>query len=236
MELYPIRVHLIKPEDDIVNILIEETNKQGISIHDKDIIAISSKIVATTQKRIVKLASIIPSYKAKVLSKKFNLDQRLMELILRESNHIYDGIPKLLLTLKNYSIIPNAGIDVKNAPKGFVVLLPLNPFETAKSIKEEIFKRVGKNVGVIIVDSKITPLRMGTTGMAIGVAGFEPIVDYRGKKDIYGKIINFTRHALADDLASAAHSLMGEGDEGVPIVIVRDAPIAIKGNDIKAKS
>jgi coenzyme F420-0:L-glutamate ligase len=236
LELFAIRFPLIKPGDDLVGILIEEANKQGISIHDQDIIVISSKIVATAQRRIVRLDSITPSYKAKVLSKKFNLDQRLMELILNESNHIYGGIPKLLLTLKHHSMIPNAGIDLKNAPKGFVALLPLNPFKTAESIKEEIFKRVGKHVGVIIVDSKITPLRMGTTGMAIGVAGFKPIVDYRGKKDLYGKSINFTRHAMADDLASAAHSLMGEANEGIPIVIVRNAPVVIEENKVDPES
>ncbi|MEM2896402.1 MAG: coenzyme F420-0:L-glutamate ligase [Candidatus Bathyarchaeia archaeon] len=236
MELLAIKVPLIRPGDDLVSIFLEEIAKQGISIRDQDIIVISSKIVAMMQKRVVRLASIKPSHRAKTLSKELNLDSRLMELILKESNHVYGGIPKLLLTLKYNLITPNAGIDLKNAPMGFVALLPLKPFEVASSINEQIFKRVGKNVGVIIVDSRINPLRMGTTGMAIGVAGFDPVVDYRGKKDLYNKPISFTRHSMADDLASAAHALMGEANERIPIAIVRDAPVKVKGKKVDPES
>lgn len=236
MELFAIRIPLIKPGDDFIKVFLEEINKQGILIYDNDVLVISSKIVAMAQKRVVRLTSIKPSYKAEALGKEYDLDPRLVELILNESNHIYGGGPKFLLTLKHYSMVPNAGIDVKNAPKGYVALFPLNPFKTAEFIKKEIFKRIGKHVGVIIVDSKISPLRMGTTGMAIGVAGFDPVIDYRGKKDLYNKRIKFTRHAIADDLASAAHALMGEANEGIPIVIIRNAPIKIKENNVNPES
>jgi len=121
-------------------------------------------------------------------------------------------------------LIPNAGIDHKNVPEGHVVLWPERPPETAEKIRQEILEKMGKRVGVLIVDSRVTPLRMGTVGVAIGIAGFEPIRDFRAKRDLYGNPLLITRHAVADDIASAAHLIMGEASEGVPIVLVKNAP------------
>ncbi|UCF59098.1 MAG: coenzyme F420-0:L-glutamate ligase, partial [Candidatus Bathyarchaeota archaeon] len=129
---------------------------------------------------------------------------------------------RALLTLKNNVLIPNAGVDHKNAPRGYAVLWPERPNESVSKIRNEILEKTGKNVGVLIIDSRVTPLRMGTTGVAIGMAGFDPVRDCTSDKDLYGNPLLITRHALADDLASAAHLIMGEANELVPAVLVKN--------------
>ena len=146
---------------------------------------------------------------------------------MQEADEIYEGVDGAILTLKNGVLTANAGIDNKNALPGEAVLWPVNVKRSAKNIQSEISSLSGKNVGILIVDSGLRPLRLGTIGLALAVAGFESIMDLIGKKDVFGKPIKITRHAVADDLASAAHSIMGEAAERTPIVLIRDAPIVI---------
>jgi coenzyme F420-0:L-glutamate ligase len=126
--------------------------------------------------------------------------------------------------VKNGDAVANAGIDQKNAPEGAVVLWPLNADLSAKNIRRSIRRKSGKNVGVVIVDSRVSPLRLGTTGFAIGCAGFESIEDIRGRVDLFSRRIEITVRAIADGIAAAAQLVMGEAADRVPFAIVRDAP------------
>ena len=159
------------------------------------------------------------------MAQQFSLRPEFAELILHEADKIYGGVKKAILTLKNGVLTANAGIDNKNAPLDYVTLWPNNPKKWAKQIREEIKRRTSKKVAVLIIDSGLVPLRMGTSGLALAVAGFKPVRDCRGKKDIYGKPLVITRLAVADDLASAAHLLMGEVAEKTPVVLIKDAPV-----------
>jgi coenzyme F420-0:L-glutamate ligase len=134
-------------------------------------------------------------------------------------------VKKAILTLNNNVFTVNAGIDNKNAPKGYAVLWPKNPQRSAENIRKELMQHTGKRIGILIVDSTVTPLRWGTRGLAIGVAGFQPVKDYRRTHDLFEKEIVITLHAVADDLASAAHLVMSEGAERTPLAIIRDAPV-----------
>ncbi len=225
MQLFGISTELIKVGDNPVDIILEALSSQGLEIEDKDLLAIASKAVAVAQKRLVKLSSLKPSKKAVRIAEKYELEPSFAEVVLQEAEKVYGGVTKALLTLKNNMLMPNAGVDRKNSPEGYAILWPLNPFESAEEIRREILAKTGKQVGVLIVDSKITPLRMGTTALAIGVAGFEPTKDCRVERDLYGKPIYITRHALADDLASAAHLIMGEATAQTPAVLIRNAPV-----------
>jgi F420-0:gamma-glutamyl ligase len=102
--------------------------------------------------------------------------------------------------------------------------------EWTAHFREEMGRRTGKKVAVLIVDSGLAPLRKGTTGLALSVAGFEPVRDERGEKDTYGKPLVITQHAVADDLASAAHILMGEAAEKTPVVLIKEAPVKFDDN------
>ncbi len=225
MQLFGIRTRLIKPGDNLVKVILDAVNGQGLTIEDRDILAVASKAVATVQGRMVKLSSIKPSEGAEELARKYNMEPCHVELVLKEAEEICGGVPRFLLTLKDGVLIPNAGVDHKNVPEGYVILWPERPHETAEKIRREILEKTGKRVGVLIVDSRVTPLRMGTVGVTVGIAGFEPIRDFRTKKDLYDNPLLITRHAVADDIASAAHLIMGEASERMPIVLVKNAPV-----------
>ncbi|MEM3789346.1 MAG: coenzyme F420-0:L-glutamate ligase [Candidatus Bathyarchaeia archaeon] len=227
MKLFPIKTDVIKQGDNIVDTILKSMEKQELTFDDGDILALASKIIAYAENRVVKLKEIKPSEEAKKLANKFAIPPELAELIMQEAEKIYGGVKKAVLTLKDGVLTPNAGIDNKNAPKGAVALWPKNPEKWAKNIREEIMHRTRKKVAILIVDSNLRPLRLGTTGLALAVAGFKPIKDCRGKKDIFWKKLAITLHAVADDLASAAHLLMGETSEKVPAVLIKEAHISL---------
>ena len=230
MKLYAIKTGTIKTNDDLVDIILESLEKQNLQLKNGDILALASKIVAYAEGRLVRLEDVKPSEKAVKLAKRFSLKPEYAELILREADKIYGGVEKAVLTLKNGVLTANAGIDNKNAPENHVVLWPHNITGWTEKIRNEIKRRTGKKIAVMIVDSGLIPLRMGTVGLALAVAGFKPVKDCRGEKDIYGKHLIITRHAVADDLASAAHLLMGEATETTPAVLIRDASVDFDDN------
>ena len=225
MRLYAVKTRVIKIGDDPVQVILQSLREQNLKLEDNDILAVTSKIIAYAEDRLVKLSDVKPSDKAKKLAQQFSLQPEFAELILREADKIYGGVEKAVLTLKNGILIANAGIDNKNSPIGFAVLWPKNAEKWAMRIREEIKRKTGRKVAVLIVDSGLIPLRIGTVGLALAVAGFKPIKDCREEKDIYGKPLVITRHAIADSLASAAHLLMGEAAEKTPIVLIKDASV-----------
>lgn len=225
MQAIAIKTPLIKKGDNIANIILQSIKEQNLELQNFDIVAISSKALATAEGAIVKLEEITPSLKAKQLGEKYALEPEFVELILKEAPKIYGGVKKALLTLKNGILTVNAGIDQKNVPEGYVSLWPQNPQVKAEKIRHEIEKHTGKNVGILIVDSNVAPLRMGTRGLALAAAGFEAVRDCRGCLDLFHEPLIITRHAVADDLASVAHLLMGETDERVPLILIKDAPV-----------
>jgi coenzyme F420-0:L-glutamate ligase len=230
MRLYAVKTRIIKTGDDTVEVILESLREQNLNLENNDVLAITSKIIACAEGRIVKLSDVEPSDRAKELAKQFSLQPKFAELILCEADKIYGGVEKAVLTLKNGILTANAGIDNKNAPKDYAVLWPNDAQKWATRIREEIKRKTGKHVAVLIVDSGLIPLRMGTTGLALAVAGFKPVKDCRGDKDIYGKPLIITRHAIADNLASAAHLLMGEAAEKTPVVLIKDAPVDFDDN------
>jgi len=225
MQLLAIRTQIFKPGDDLVSIVVKSLRTHDIALEDHDILAISSKVVASTEGRIVLLSEISPSEAARELADRYSLEPEFAELVLRESEKIYGGVHKSILTLKDGILSVNAGVDNKNAPIGYAALWPLDPQSRAHEIRQEIKQRTGKSIGVVIVDSQVVPLRMGTRGLALAVSGFQPIEDCRGEEDLFQKTLVITRRSIADDLASAAHLLMGETDEQTPITLIRDAPV-----------
>lgn len=225
MKLEAVKMRVIGNGDDLVNAILEAIREQGLQLENDDILALTSKVIAQAENRLVKLSKVKPSKKAKDLARRFSFQPAFAELILREADKIYGGVQKAVLTLKNGILTANAGIDNKNTPKDYAALWPTDPKKWVRYIREEIKNRTGKRVAVLIVDSGLSPLRKGTIGLALAVAGFKPIKDRRGEEDLYGKPIIITQHAVADDLASAAHFLMGEGAEKTPAVIIKDAKV-----------
>jgi len=230
MEIIPIKTPIIKPSSNLAKTILDAMHDQGLELQDGDIIAIASKAVSTATNRIVNLKEIKPSKEALKLAGKYYLEPEFVELVLMESEKIYGGVEKAILTMKNGILTVNAGIDHKNVPEGYASLWPKNPQLEADKLRRQIEGKTGRKIGILIVDSEVSPLRLGTRGFALAISGFKPIKDYRGKRDIYGKRIVITLHSLADDLAAAAHAVMGESAEQVPVVLIRKAPIILGEN------
>jgi coenzyme F420-0:L-glutamate ligase len=153
------------------------------------------------------------------------MDERLAAVVMNEADQIIGGVNGFLLTVKNGILTPNAGVDIKNSPPGMATLWPINPDRSAHQLRRNLEHRYETTIGVEIVDSHVTALRLGTVGLAIGVSGFVPIRDRRGARDIFGRSIRVTQANVADDMAAAAHFLMGESAERIGAVLIRGASI-----------
>ena len=217
----------IKESDDIAEIILKSMLKDSIELEDNDIVVIAQKIISKAEGCLIDLKSIAPSSKSVQIAEKADKDPRLVELILQESKEIIK-IEKGVIIVEHRlgHVLANAGIDQSNIDhkpgKETVLLLPKNPNKSAKKIKEHIENQTGKTIGVIITDSIGRAWRLGTIGHAIGASVVKTIVDLRQKgTDLFGRELQTTVIGLADQIASAAMLIMGESNEGKPIVLVK---------------
>jgi coenzyme F420-0:L-glutamate ligase / coenzyme F420-1:gamma-L-glutamate ligase len=229
VQLYPLRSKLVLPGDSLVERFIEAISAAKLRVKDGDIIAVTSKVVSLSERNLVSLGKVKPTALAEKLARKFELLPAFAQVVLDEADAVYGGVPGVLLTLKKGDAVANSGVDQKNAPEGTVIPWPVDPKRSAETLRRAIDRRLRKKVGVVIVDSRVTPLRLGTTGLAIACSGFRPVRDIRGRKDLFGRNVLITFQSLADGIAGAAQLLMGESREAKPFVLVRGAPVQIDG-------
>lgn len=224
MQIFGIKTPIIRPGDNLVSIAIDIAKRSGTPIKGRDIMVFSAKVVGTSQDRLVDLSKVKPSKKALAVAEKYHLEPTFAELVLKETDAILGGVEYALLTLKHGVLIANAGVDHSNAPLGYAALWPEDPQKSAEDLRKD-FKKAGLDVGVLVIDSRTQPMRMGSSSVAIGSAGFKPVEDLRGRKDLFGRAMKIKRAAIADELASAANLIMGETSESVPIAVIRGAPV-----------
>ena len=227
MLIYGVRTRLIRPGDDLVEIAIGGAKICGNPIRDGDVVVFSAKVVGVMQGRLIDLSKVVPSDEALKLSKLYNLEPSFAEQVVKEADSIFGGVDHAVLTLKRGILVPNAGVDQSNAPIGYAALWPVDPQASAEEIRGGFIKR-GLDVGVLVIDSWILPLRVGSGAVALGIAGFDPVLDLRGTADLFGREMKLKRVAVADSLASSANIVMGETVESTPIAVVRDAPVVFK--------
>jgi coenzyme F420-0:L-glutamate ligase len=218
LTLRPVRTRARSSGFDVAELV--EKKLAGV-LRDGDVLVISSKFVAVSEGRVVKLSGVEPGARAMELASRYRMDPRLCELVVRESDEVLGGIPGFILAMKDGLMTPNAGIDKSNVRHGMVVLYPRRPEASARRIRESLQYSLGVSVGVVICDSRLSPTRRGTTGVAIAASGVEAILDMRGRRDLFGNVLKVMAQGVADDLSSAAEILMGESDEATPIVLVR---------------
>jgi coenzyme F420-0:L-glutamate ligase/coenzyme F420-1:gamma-L-glutamate ligase len=221
MEILPLSVSLKTGKFN----LFKSLNLTNFTFKDNDILVISSKYVSMSEGSVRKLDSVKVSERAIELASKYHMNSKLVELVIRESDYIFKGIPGFLLAIKDGIIAPNAGIDKSNIPSGFVILYPQQPFKTVENLRQKFLLHLGVKVMVIIADSRLMPTRIGTTGIAIACAGFEPVEDQRGKIDLFGNVLKVTLKAVADSLATIGVSVMGESNESIPAIIIRNTKV-----------
>ena len=213
MEIFTVRVPAKKGKFDLFEVLKSD-------FRDGDIVVVSSKFVAMSEGRVAKLDLVVPTIEAKRLAKKYRMEERLAQLVIDESDEIVGGISGFALAMRKGMIAPNAGIDKTNVPRGSVILYPKDPFASAEALRKR-FLEGGAKVGIVLADSRLMPTRRGTTGVAIACAGFEPIEDERGKKDLFGNRLRVTFRGVADGLATMGVAVMGESAESTPAAVVR---------------
>jgi coenzyme F420-0:L-glutamate ligase len=229
----PLVVERKEIEFDLFNIVIDSIDKNGFSLEDGDVLVISSKFVSNAQGRIIELDSVKASSQSNVISKKFRMKPEFAEVIMRESDKIFGGISGFVISSSDNILAPNAGIDKSNAKKGKVILYPNEPYLVAEQLRRKIFLKYLVHVGIIIVDSRLMPARVGTTGVAIACSGIEPVEDMRSQKDLDGNPLKVTFQAVVDNLATIANHKMGEASESKPIAIVRDSGAKLTDRRIK---
>lgn len=227
IEVVPLEFPLITKGMDVAKLIVESAKSSTIGLEDGDIVAAADKVLAVSEGRVVDYSSVKPSGRARLLAKKYDLEPGFTEVVVQESDTIYGGVHRALLTLKHGVFIANAGIDHKNVPKDHASLWPEDPNESARRLRQSLQTLTGKRLGVLLVDSHLAPLRTGTIGFALGVAGFEPVRDCRGLPDLYGKPLLITTVNVADSLAAMANFVMGETDESTPAAVIRGAQVMV---------
>jgi len=205
LEIIPVKINKeILKGDDLTKLIFSSYSKSKFK--DDDILIISQKIISKQEGRVVNLSFVIPSILAVGIAAEYGKDPKLVEVILSESNKIVRMENEVLITeTKNGFICANSGVDESNTEDGYATMLPLDSDKSAQKIKQEILKKTGKNIAVIITDTFGRPFRMGQTNCAIGVSGIDSIRDYKGKKDSFGKIMRVTEIAISDELCSVKH-------------------------------
>ena len=218
-------IPLVETGDDLAGLIVESMGRLETTPSEGDILVVAQKIVSKSEGREVHLKNITPSAAAYDLSQVVDKDPRLVEVILGESNEVVQHRPGLIIVENKHGVVlANAGIDMSNVGQGgddVVLLLPLDPDESAARLRKELRKQTGVNVGVIINDSLGRAFRNGTSGVALGVSGLPGVADLSGALDLFGRALQATQVAVADELAAAASLLMGQADEGRPVVLVR---------------
>ncbi len=219
----------VAPGDDLAGLIVDCLAQAGLELQHGDVIVIAQKIVSKAEGRLVDLATVVPSPRAKALAEEVAKDPRLVEVILSESRRVVRAVPDILIVEHRLGLVmANAGVDQSNVsePDGreLALLLPQDPDASARRLRDEFRAMAGREVGVIINDSFGRPWRLGVTGVAIGCAGVAALVDLRGEPDLFGRLLQVTVLAQADEIAAAASLLMGQAAEGCPVILVRGLP------------
>lgn len=218
-------IPMIEAGADLAAVILTALDGAGQQLADGDVIVLAQKIVSKAEGRLIDLASVEASQQAADIARKVDKDPRLVELILSEAQEVMRVRPGVLIVRHRLGLVlANAGIDQSNIDhdgRSLALLLPVDPDASARHIRSAIVDRTGADVALLIIDSLGRAWRTGTTGTAIGIAGMPGLVDLRGRKDLHGRRLETSELGLADELAAAASLVMGQADEGRPIVLVR---------------
>jgi coenzyme F420-0:L-glutamate ligase/coenzyme F420-1:gamma-L-glutamate ligase len=229
----------VRPGDDLAGLLLVSLGQGGLRLEPCDILAVTQKIVSKAEGRLVNLADVIPSAAAVRLAGESQKDPRLVEVILRESHHVMRVRAGLILVRHRLGFVcANAGVDHSNVrgeggeAQDWVLLLPEDPDASARRLQQSMLASTGVAPGVVILDSHGRAWRMGTVGVAVGVAGMPALLDLRGRPDLFGFRLQVTQVGTADEVAGAASIVIGQAAEGVPAVHVRGYPYPLREGSV----
>ena len=218
----------VEPGDDLAALIAAALADNDLALASGDVVVLAQKIVSKAENRYVRLADVTVTDEARALAERADKDPRQAQLILDESREVLRVRPGVVIVEhRNGYVHANAGIDRSNIhtdpddPR--VLLLPEDSDASAAALRGGLAALTGVAPQVLINDSMGRAWRNGTVGLAIGCAGFEPLRNQIGEKDLFGNVLEVTEPALADELAAAASLVMGQAAEGCPVVLARGA-------------
>jgi coenzyme F420-0:L-glutamate ligase/coenzyme F420-1:gamma-L-glutamate ligase len=224
MQGYLIRgLPIIQEGDDIASIV-----QSLFELQDGDVLCLASTIVAKSEGRFRNLEDYQPNSRADAIALALGKDPRLVQAVLDESAEVLLDRPFLLVVTRFGHICVNAGIDQSNVGEGRILLLPENPNASAAALRA----RLGKDCAVIITDTCGRPFRSGVAGVAIGWAGLAALKDWRGERDMHGRVLEITLEAIVDEIAGMANLLTGEAGDGTPAVVFRGLKYPRSGGSV----
>ncbi|HSD10718.1 MAG TPA: coenzyme F420-0:L-glutamate ligase [Candidatus Binatia bacterium] len=224
IQLIPLEgIPAIRPGDDLVALLAAAARRSGVE--SRDLLVVCQKAVSKSEGRVVDLARVHASAIAEQIGREIEKDPRIVEVILGETRRIVRMDQKhLIVETRQGLVCANAGVDESNSlDASTVILLPEDPDASARRLYAELRDRESLDLPVLVTDTFGRPWREGLVEMAIGIAGFLPLLDFRGKRDLAGRELHHTVVAVADELAAAAGLLMDK-NRGIPAVLVRGYP------------
>lgn len=224
----------VQAGDEPAKLITDALATAETGLEPGDVVVVAQKLISKAEGRICRLSEIQPSADAVELAAATDKDPAIVQLILDESASILRHRPGVIIAQHRLGmVLANAGIDRSNVDRDadLVLLFPENPDASAARLRDALQSATGARLGVVIADSVGRAWRMGTTGMAIGCAGVEALANLRGQRDMHGRVLEVSEHAIADSIASAAELLMGEADEGTPVIILRGLDQGVSEQD-----
>lgn len=215
-------IPFIKKGDPLDSLILQAVHSMDLKLQKNDVLVIAETAVAKAEGNIINLQKLKPSKKAFELAKKTGKESEMVEAILQESSEVIKVGPDFIISeTKQGFVCANAGIDESNVDEGMATPIPVNPDKSASLIRDKIHKSTGENVSIIISDTQGRAFREGAVGVAIGISGLEPLWDRSGERDLFKRELKTTAIAIADELAAASSIVMGQADEGIPVVLIR---------------
>lgn len=220
----------VEPGDDLAALISEGLTRLELSLCDHDVLIVTSKLLSRAEDCFVDLSTIEPSTQAMELASEVEKDPRLVELVLRQSISVSRKAPGVLITRHRLGFVSaNAAIDASNAAPGrartgsgpWVLTMPLDPDKSASTLRASLEQQHNVRVGLVVSDSQGRPFRLGTVGMAVGTSGVPPLCDHRGREDRFGRVLEATSTAVADQLCAIADLVAGQSSESRPVTHVR---------------
>ena len=224
MQGYLIRgLPIIKEGDDVASLI-----QSLFEFQAGDVLCLASTVIAKSEGRFRDLESYLPGARAAGIAEAIGKDPRFVQAVLDESSEVLLDRPFLLVVTRFGHIGVNAGIDQSNVGDERILLLPENPCKSAERLRASL----GKDCAVIITDTCGRPFRTGVAGIAVGWAGIAALRDWRGERDMHGKVLEITLEAIVDEIAAAANLLMGEAGDGTPAVVFRGLKYPRSGGNV----
>ncbi len=215
-------IPLVSEGDDLSDLILKSAEIQQITLENGDILVVAETLISKAEGNFIDLDAITPSKEAIEMAKKTGKDPKLVEAIINQSREIVRVGPDFIVSeTKHGFICANAGIDESNVENGKATPMPADPDNSALQLRNKLENNTEKEIAIIISDTQGRPFREGAVGVSIGASGINSVWNRQGEIDLYGRELQTTQIAVADELAAAASLIMGQADEGIPVVIIR---------------